>query len=379
MTKRFDSSNALGERLLDCLKTSPYWTKKTRITGTTIQGLICPLCDAPTAWAYAGGPMAINCNRQSQCGAKTKTLELFPEVRRNIEKDFPATKDDPHRPAREYLRSRGLLHVLTGLEFRYIKKVRNTGSGAVLFPVGKDEGGKEVLNGRLFNPPQGEGKTHNIGSTSGRYWQHPGMTYDPNQKTYITEGILNALSLLEIGIQAVAVLASGQDPDKVDLSQFTNKVLSFDNDEAGHRACQKWKKVYPTTEVILCDPGQDWNDLLQSGTLEQIKKQFEDNLTRYRNNGELALAETAQKYADIFHEFHTYPPGLFTFQKSTYYATLKAPRGGDQPAFVAVTCCLKATLKVISYIIDRSNPARPEYRYNLEVQPHQQGRRPVEV
>ena len=64
-----------------------------------------------------------------------------------------------------------------------------------------------VYNGRIFNPPHGEGKTHNKGSTSGIFWKHPGREYDQNKFTYATEGIIDALSLWEIGEQAIAVLA----------------------------------------------------------------------------------------------------------------------------------------------------------------------------
>jgi len=360
----------MKNRIHEALQQSPYWTEKTRSNGNNISGLICPACGDKSAWAYNGEPWAINCNRKSQCGASTKTLELFPELRRNIEKDFPATKDEPDRPAREYLISRGLNEVLNGLEFRYLKNVRNSGSGAVMFPVGRDEKGKEVMNGRLFNPPGGEGKTHNMGSTAGRFWQHPGYTYNPNQKTYITEGILDALSLLEMGLQAIAVLASGQNPAKVELSFFKEKALAFDNDEAGHQACQKWHQAYPEAAIVLCDPGHDWNDLLQSCPLEQVKKRFTDNLPRYQMNGALSLAESAKQYADIFHAFHKHTPGLFEFHGSTHYAALKVPRGGDQQPFVNVMLCLRAVVRVVSFIIDRSNAANPQYLYSLEVKPN---------
>jgi hypothetical protein len=358
----------MKNRIHEALKQSPYYTPKTKSNGNTISPLICTECGLPRAYAFVNEPWSINCNRGG-CGAITKTLELFPELRRNIEKDFPATKADPDRPAREYLSSRGLVKILDGLDFRYLKNVRSTGSGAVMFPVGKDDKGKEVMNGRLFNPPGGEGKTHNMGSTSGRHWQHPGYTYNPNLKTYFTEGILDCLSLLEMDIQAIAVLASGQDPAKVDLSSFKETALAFDNDEAGHQACQKWHKAYPEAAIVLCDPGQDWNDLLQSGPLDQVKKRFTENLPRYQMNGALALAESAKQYAEIFHAFHKYTPGLFEFHGSTYYAALKVPRGGDQQPFVDVILCLRAVVRVVSFIIDRSNAANPQYLYSLEVKP----------
>jgi hypothetical protein len=314
--------------------------------------------------------MAIICNKANTCGARTRTLDLFPEVRRNIERDFPATKADPHRPAREYLKSRGLHTALAGVDFRYVKNVRKTPSGAVVFPIGKDEKGKEILNGRLFNPPPGEGKTHNIGSTTGRYWRHPGMEYNPTRQTWLTEGIIDALSLIEMGHQAIAVIAAGQDPAKVDLSQFQNKVLAFDNDEAGHRACRKWKLAYPEAEAILPDMGSDWNELLQAGSLDEAKKQIEANIPRYRLNGKLALAESAQQYAEIFHGFYQLVPGLFTFHGCTYFSCLKVSRGNDGQPYVSVTRCLKGTIKVVSFIRNISNPARPEFFYNLEVKPH---------
>ena len=361
----------LSPRILDALKKSQWWSAKTRDNGSTIQGLVCPQCGDKSAWAYASDPMSINCNRLSQCGARTKTIELFPEIRRNIERDCPPTKADPHRPAREYLLSRGLSEVLLdGLDYRYLKNARNSGSGAVMFFVGKDEKGNEVLNGRLFCQPAGEGKTHNVGSTKGRLWRHSGFSYDLEKRTWITEGILNALSLLQLGEQAIAVLSAGQDPLNVDLGGFKNLVLSFDNDEAGRRACKKWRLVYPTAAVIFCDPGQDWNDLLVSGSADQVANSFKNNLKRYANNGELAVAATAQEYAEIWNGFYNIAPGLFTFNGSTYFSEKKVPRGGDiENAFIAVSLCFKATLRVVSFIIDRSNPARLEYLYNLEINP----------
>jgi hypothetical protein len=359
----------LSETLLEALRQSLYWTDKTKSNGKTIQGLTCPHCGDKSAWAYADSPMSINCNRANSCGVPTKTLELFPEVRRNIERDYPATKEDPNRPAREYLKSRGLNKSLAGLEFRYLKNARKSGSGAVMFVVDKDENGKEILNGRLFNPPPGEGKTHNVGSTAGRFWKHPGLTYDPSKPTYAVESITDALSLIELDLQAIAVLAAGQDPAKVNLASFPNKTLSFDSDEAGQRACRKWKLAYPDAEAVLCDQGHDWNDLLQTGSLVDAKKQFEICLPRYRLNGELALADSANQYAEIFYRFHQYAPGLFQFRGCTYFACLKTPRGGDGQPYVSTSRCLKGVIRLISVILSQSNPAKPEYLYVLEVRP----------
>lgn len=363
----------MNKRILARLALPPYSTSKTKSNGVTIGPFICPVCDHQSCYAYVNSPMALICNRINSCGARTKTFELFPELRRNIERDFPASKKEPHRPAIEYFKSRGLSLALKGLEpgrdFRYMKNVRSTGSGAVMLLVGADKKGREVLNGRLFNPPPGEGKTHNIGSTAGCYWRHTGIEYDPNRKTWLTEGIIDALSIFELGHQAIAVLAAGQDPANLDLSEFKSKVLAFDNDEAGQRACRKWKLFYPEAEVVIPDNGQDWNDLLQAESLEEAKKQFESSLPRYRFNGELALAESAHQHTEIFYKFYQYVPGIFDFRRCLYFSSLKTSRGGDGQPYVSVTRCLKASVRVISFILNRSNPARPEYLYNLEVQP----------
>jgi len=361
----------LRDKIIASLKTSPFWTEKTRSNNKTINGLICPACGDKTAWVYDSEPWSINCNRKSNCGASTKVLELFRGLLGNVEKDHPATQNDPHRPAREYLVSRGLKTVLTGLQYRYAKNIRSSGSGAVMFPVGKDDNGKDILNGRIFTPPKGTGKTHNAGSTSGQHWKHPEYAYKPHDKVFITEGVIDALSLLEMGYQAIAVLASGQDPAKVNLSFFKEKVLAFDNDEAGHRACRKWSDAYPEAAIALCDKGQDWNDYLCSGPLNQVKKRFAEDQQRFQVNGALALAPDAAAYAKIYHDFHSYAPGLFEFQGQTYHAVLKRERGGAQALFVDTTLCMRATVKVDCFVIDRTNPARPQYQYSLEVKPKQ--------
>ena len=369
----------MSERYLEAIKASHYWTPRTRISGNTIQKLRCPACDDLDAWAYSAGPMSINCNRLSQCGARTKTIDLFPELRRNIERDFPPTKDDPNRPAREYLHSRGLTAAtIKGIDYRYLKNARGSGSGAVMFLVGKDEKGKIIWNGRLFNPPPKETKGHNDGTTAGKFWKNPGRTYDPDRRTWIVEGIIDALSLWELGEQAVAVLSAGQAPAKVDLSDFKNLVISFDNDDAGRAACRKWHQAHPEAEIVLCDPGQDWNDCLLSGPIDTVKAAFLANFPRYEANGRLALAATAQEYAEIWTDFHGTTPGIFAHLGRTYHAVKKIPRGGKpENAFVAASLCFRGTLRVTSFIVDRSNPGRPEYRYNLEIKPAKG--RPIEA
>ena len=151
------------------------------------------------------------------CGERTKTQELFPEILIKVERDFRPTSKEPNRPAAAYLQMRGLSESLKDLPFEYWRDVRRTGKGAVMFPIDKE---KTIWNGRLFDPPPGEGKTHNVGSTAGVVWRHPGIKYLADEETFVVEGIFDALSFIEMGFQAVSILAAGQDPANIDLSEF---------------------------------------------------------------------------------------------------------------------------------------------------------------
>ncbi len=108
----------------------------------------------------------------------------------------------------------------------------------------------ETWNGRLFNP-KGKDKSHNHGPATGKIWKHPAAEYNPEKETFATEGIIDALSLIEIGKQAVAILSSVSDPEKTDLSEFRKLVFAFDNDASGWQALKKWKKAYPDADAVM--------------------------------------------------------------------------------------------------------------------------------
>lgn len=346
------------------LQKSEYWTPKTKIKGGYISNLKCAECGDETAWAYENEPWSINCNRLNECGIRTKTLKLFPEIIQNIEKENPLCEEDPTRPATAYLHSRGLNESLKGLHYEYWKDIRGTGSGGVMFKV--TDG---VYNGRIFNPPHDEGKTHNKGSTSGVFWRHPGKTYDPNKSTYVTEGIIDALSLCEIGEQAIAVLSSGQDPSKLDLSEFKNIILAFDPDEAGASALRKWKKHYPNAGAIMSVSG-DWNDLLLSNSIKNVKESFKDHEKEFECRAKLALAEKAADYATAYQEYYERAPGLFTFKKCYYYSTVVNPKDGSLKTYRVSNF----TVEVDHYQLDNSNPEEPVNRYYLKIKPISGGR-----
>jgi len=359
----------LRARQIEALKASEYWTSgKTRDNGRTISPLKCPECGQTKAWAYSAAPNAINCNRANQCGAVIKLSELFPDLYQKIEKDFPPTKKDPNRPAAKYLESRGLSKSFEGLHYEYWKDVRGTGSGAVMFPVG--EPGKKPYNGRLISPPPGEGKTHNWGSTGGRFWKHPGREYDLEEETFITEAIINSLSLDEMGLQSIAVLSAGQDPGNLNLSEFKKLTAAFDNDAAGWRALRKWKRHFDGKNdvefrAILPPAGADWNDLLVSWG-RNAQPSFDANRPEYEVLGRLALTSSPQEYSDLWYEWRQVPPGLFEYDGEMFFAALK--RVGKEEV-LTVARQSNFTCEVNHFALDATNRDRPEYMYNLTVKP----------
>jgi P27 family predicted phage terminase small subunit len=346
------------------LKASAYWNGRTKERGKYIQELSCPECGKPEAWCYKDKPFSIICNRGNECYARTPTLDIFPEIISNVEADKPPTKANPNRPAIEYLKVRGLAASIKNLNFEYFPKTRKGCSGGVMFPISTDNG-RKIYNGRIFNPPKGQGKTHNKGAVAGSFWKHPGITYDPETETFVCEGIIDALSLIELGCQAIAILAAGQDPSNVDLSEFKKLVFAFDNDAAGQRALTKWKKKYPDASAIMPTSG-DWNDLLISG------QDFKDHRKRFEHNANLALAQTAQEYAEIYYGFYGAAPKLFEFNGCYYFAHLKVTKNSTE---VTTARASNFTLDVDHFILNNTNADEPCNSYYLKIKP--QKRRPV--
>jgi len=358
------ADNTFCRKLVERIKASDLWVSgKSKEGGRHLSGLKCPECGHAEASAYVEGPFAILCSRKNSCGARVRTLELFPELIEKVERDFKPTPDDPHRPAREYLYSRGLTNKsLEGLRFEYRRDIRKCGSGGVLFYVGVNSAGKEVWNGRIFAPPQGIDKGHNSGATAGVYWRHPGLVYDPNRPTFIKEGVIDALSLIEMGLQAIAVLSSVQDPSKLDLGGLEkNLVIAFDPDHAGCEGLRKWIAVYPSAKSMIHVEG-DSNDLLRSRAPGKAREAFDAAIPEMKCRARLALAEKAQDYAEIFYDFYGFPPGLFEFQKSYWFSGVMK----DQVYAQRVS---NFTCAVDHYALDASNPENPVNKYHLCVKP----------
>lgn len=340
------------------LKNSEYWTLKTKEQGEWINALRCPACGCDEGFAKGKRPRTVFCHRNNECGVSTKLTDLFPNLWESFERTHPATDEDPDSPARHYLIQRGLEAVIPGLDYKYERNIRTSGRGAVLFRVVP---GEEIWNGRMFYAPKDFGKSHNIGSSTGKYWKHPQRMHRTTSPLYITEGIIDALSLLAMGFQAVAILSSGQDPVKVRIEFEGQIILAMDNDAAGHRATKKWKAAHPEWSAILPPKGQDWNDFLLANGEEAAQK-FRDKEEEFLYQGHLACAATGQEYAEIYRAKNGAVPGLFEFEKKYWWA--RAEKDETKAAPVS-----NFTLDVDHFQLDVSNEDQPEYRYHLKIIP----------
>ena len=371
--------DGLSNEVYQALRNSGYWTEKTREVGKYIERLICPECGEPEAYAHRDKPFAIICNRQNSCGAVTKTIPLL-----NVAADFEArcqpTPRDRNRPAREFLRMRGLPDaLLKKTKFEYRHQTREGCGGGVFFRVG------QTWSGRLFNPPSGEGKTHTFSPLNGQFWHLAPEEYSKDKPLYITEGIINALSLFAMGYQAVALVAAATDPAKFDLAKLqamgSQLVLAFDGDTAGAGYTKRWTAYLKEKEAefsaILPRKG-DWNDLLTAAeTPELAGERFAKELPRYKTEADLALAETAQEYGRIYAAANKgHAPGLFPFNGCYYWSWIKKHQKESDQIFVKEAG--NFTLKVRHYQLCELDKNLPVFTYLLDVK-SRTARRPVTV
>jgi hypothetical protein len=341
------------------LKASELWNQQaSKIENGFIRGLICPSCKESEAFTWQKNPDFIVCPRKNNCGNRTAIGELFPHLHEKFEIRYPPTEQDPNRPARKYLEERGLSHSLEALEFEYVSKPReNASCGAVMFKI--DD---ETSNGRLLNPKQDEGKSHNTGSTAGKIWLQPGIEYGEDRPLYVCESVIDALSIIEIGHPAISTLSSNQSPNEIELPPHSELVLAFDNDLAGKGAFVNWKEKYPGARIVTPKSG-DWNDfLLAHGS--QASEQFEKKCEDFVFHARILTAETALIYAKIHQEYQRKIPLFFEYD-GRYWSTKVGGKQGQEE--VEVYPISDFTIKVDHFQVNEDIPDRPEYQFYLIV------------
>jgi hypothetical protein len=287
----------------------------------------CPACGKPEAYFHQCNPYVVCCPRAIYCPEKrTYTRTLYPELFLTIARRHPPTTEEPDAPARAYLGSRGLaLGRLAGAYALGTWWVERDGKRRKVFTVRF-----RLPNGsachRLIDYA-GKDKNRFEGSYQGQVWLPPGFVV--KGEVWLTEGILDAASLGQAGLRAVATISASHVPARWLESLRGAKValvIALDNDAAGRagaaklaRACRDLGLVY---SLAFPPEGADWNDLLLSGALDE--KRRADTLAKARWRGRLAMAETAQEYYDVWREGGRGP--LFDFKGAYWRGTEEGVR-----------------------------------------------------
>jgi len=352
-----DTHEEIKRRLLD-------GSSKARIAGEKINGIICPDCGKPEAYVHALEPNIIICHRMSQCGAKTLTRDIYPDLFNTFEERFKPTLTNPRATAEAFLHARQL--DTESLSFS---------QGSVLEKGKTYPTVKMVFDGVSF-----ERLIDYQGSNKSRLSAYKGKCYEAKgekeaEQVYVVEGIFDALALAQAGLPAIATLSSVHNPESC-FKKEVRYVLGFDNDSAGIKAVKKFKDYLNeqgiSFSVQLPPRGKDWNDLLLSGDLAKNKQASTLALCKWR--GALAVAKNALDYFEIYSKQKPYNNTFFEFNQQTYKGTFKAGENeGDQATEHKVIRMLDCVLNIAYSIEDTSLQYESRINHIINAVSHREG------
>lgn len=279
-------------------------------SGDWLQQGVCPKCHKKELYTHAQTPWVLRCGRVNKCGEEQHVKELYPEIFESFSERFQPTKTNPTASADAFLKyARGLDTVsLIGLytQESYFDAKSQMASATVRFEVAKGVYWERLID----KPSRFDRKANFIGSYQGLVWQHPYFDYVPAKEIWITEGVLDALALLENGIAAVSILSCGNYPEKWlstlrEINPDVLLIVALDADKAGQRFTKKivatlkknhWNASAAQPPYELNRRKKvDWNDLHQFGRLT------EKDLKTYLYYGDLLIAKTATAKAMVIH------------------------------------------------------------------------------
>ncbi|MNZ67534.1 hypothetical protein D3C78_857880 [compost metagenome] len=151
---------------------------------------------------------------------------LYPDLFENWSRRFESTPQNPHAAADAYLRdARGLdLVAFKGCYTQESFARDGMGSATVRFTLANGKKWERIID----EPERFEQKANFIGSYAGYWWQLPRMDLRKADKIFITEGIFNAMSVVQAGLYAVATLSSNNYPSML-LSMLADAIPDSKN------------------------------------------------------------------------------------------------------------------------------------------------------
>ncbi len=274
--------------------------------GDFLRAGVCPNCGKKDLYTLAAHPWTVKCGRLNNCGFEGKVKELFPDLFADLHQKYPESPQKPTATADAYLElHRGLNPRLLKGSYRqgsFYEPRTKKGTATVLFDIDRDKDiSMERFIETLYLPDEaGERvarKQHFKGKHRGLFWSPPTQTLNPGDTVYITEACIDALSLQQNQLKAVAILSCVNYPEhslqKFDPSRQITWVLALDGDKAGREYAVKHyrrmtKEGYrvQATDISGKD-GKDWNDLHMLGKLTS------KDMSEYLYRGELLVADSA--------------------------------------------------------------------------------------
>ena len=318
-----------------------------RKRGTALRMGVCPSCGHKTLWSkYADKPGRVWCDRESKCSYTATAKELFPDLfdPLRIIKTAPPTRENPNATADAYLKTvRGFrLDTVKGAyrqesyDYRPREAKENNLPAekvvAVRFPLPAPMEGNwdRFINGNHF----GKKTTLSYGTkTNGWMWTPPNQQLNKGDKLYVTEGIFDALALLQAGKKVASLMGVSMKPIKFveeHASFDLQYVVALDNDEAGRKFTPRivrWLRGLDNRATAIQPSEQhgkiDWNDLHLAGKLKPSN--FED----YEYWGKLLIVGSPKEKALLVvarEQLNKFP---LTFGSRVYWCEYSAGKEQD--------------------------------------------------
>ncbi|MCL1076480.1 toprim domain-containing protein [Shewanella dokdonensis] len=315
--------------------------------GKHLQQGICPACRKRELYTQADNPWLLRCGRLNKCGEVFHIKELYPDLFNSWSERFPVNKTDhngqqisnPNAAADAYLEhGRGFdIEPLKGWysQGSYYDGKKDIGTATVRFTLPCGASWE-----RFIDKPErfGKQKANFVGSYQGHWWLPPTLTIEQLallKELWLTEGIFDAIALLQNDQQAGALMSCNNFPDKaleelaLRLPANTRPTLIFalDDGKAGEMFTRKFVKRARELGWRACaaQPPKgrvklDWNELHQRERLTAKDRE------EYRYLGKLLIAPTANAKALLIHQRKGTKEFPFGFNSCLYWFKLDLDR-----------------------------------------------------
>ena len=297
---------------------------KSSADGAFWQQGVCPQCGKRELWTHQDSPWVLRCNRTNNCGAEISVRDLYPDEFGQFTKRFPVSKTNPTAAADAYMRDVRGLNVEAMHKHKYYFQGSWHGIATVKFSLPNGSSMERLVDSVEVIEADGSTsarKQNFSGPHGGLWWAPRDMTIEPQDRIYMVEGIIDAISLWQHGIKAVALLSCGNYPElslKPHLEADIEWVLALDNDKAGLKAmlkfAQRLREAHQRVSASLCPRAKkcDWNDLHRLGKLQP------EDMAEYDYHGRLLLAPNPTAKAQLIAEHQGLVWFVFDFQNRTY-------------------------------------------------------------